>query len=242
MSMYNQRRKRSKKERIGFYTAFSICLIAVGMASYSTYTTLSGQSNTESETAATEMVNQVVTGVTEQETETEIITEAVTEAETELQEETQETKQTETKTALETMLTVNTSLSYPLDSTEVLKEYSEETVYNKTLNQWEAHTGVDFKCNVGDNVYSMGDGEVTKVYEDDLLGNTVVVKSATYTAYYCGLSDNTKVLKGDTVTTGDVIATAGTVPKEAMEDSHVHIEIKVDGQYVDPLTLINNNE
>ena len=30
------RKKRSRREKIGFYTAFSICLIAVSMAIYST--------------------------------------------------------------------------------------------------------------------------------------------------------------------------------------------------------------
>ena len=153
MSMYNQKRKRSKKERIGFYTAFSICLVAVGMAAYSTYTNMTGGAVKEP-TSPTQAVNRVVTGVTEKDTKkpkaTEPETVETTAPTTIATEPTTETA--ETKTALETMLTVNTSLSYPLDNAKVQKEYSEETVYNKTLNQWEAHTGVDFKCNVGDNV------------------------------------------------------------------------------------------
>lgn len=243
MSMYNQKRKRSKKERIGFYTAFSICLVAVGMAAYSTYTNMTGGA-VKDQTTPTQAVNRVVTGVTEKETKKQ---KATTEETVETTVPTTvatapSTETAESKTALETMLTVNTNLSYPLDKATVQKEYSEETVYNKTLNQWEAHTGVDFKCNVGDNVYSMGDGQVEKVYKDDILGQTVVVKSATYTAYYSGLSDNVKVSKGQKISTGDIIATVGTVPGEVMDDSHIHIAIKVGNQYVDPLTLINNNE
>ena len=241
MSIYNQKKRRSKKERIGFYTALSICIIAVGMAAYSTYTSFTAYYDNQPKTTG-KPVNQVVTGVTEDETETtEEPTEEPTVAPT-TAEPTEITEQEETKTALQTMLTVNTSLSYPLDSAKVLQEYSEETVYNKTLNQWQAHTGVDFQCEIGDNVYSMGDGEVTKVYHDDMLGKTVVVKSPTYTAYYSGLSENVKVSKGSSIKVGDIIGTAGTVPSEAMDEPHVHIAVKVGSQYADPLTLINNNE
>jgi murein DD-endopeptidase MepM/ murein hydrolase activator NlpD len=240
MSIYKQKRKRSKKERVGFYTALSICIIAVGMAAYSTYTTYSGYLE-KSQKSTVAPVNQVVTGVTE--TEAPVTTEEPTYETVETTEEpTEIATESETKTALQTMLTVNTSLSYPLDSAKVLQEYSEESVYNKTLNQWQAHTGVDFQCQVGDNVYSMGDGEVTKIFNDDLLGKTVVVKSATYTAYYSGLGDNVKTSKGESIKVGDIIGVAGSVPSEAMDDSHVHIAVKVGNQYVDPLTLINNDE
>ena len=64
----NGRKKRSRREKIGFYTAFSICLIAVSMAIYSTYNTMSvpqKATNPQTETTQAQQVNQVVTGVTE---------------------------------------------------------------------------------------------------------------------------------------------------------------------------------
>lgn len=244
MSVYKQKKKRSKKEQIGFYTSLSICIVAIGMAAYSTFTSLTGYFETDPTDVAP--VNQVVTGVTEVTTTTqeitEEVTETVTEPATETVEITQSTEPTASLSALQTMLTVNTSLSYPLDNAKVLREYSEETVYNKTLNQWQAHTGVDFACSVGDNVYSMGEGEVTRVYNDDMYGNTVVVKSSTYTAYYRGLSEDINLKVGDMVKTGDVLGLVSVVPCEAMDESHIHIEVKVEGNYVDPLTLINSNE
>jgi len=242
MNVYKQKKRRSKKEQIGFYTSLSICIIAIGMAAYSTYTSLTGYFDDEPQVTP---VNQVVTGVTETEMTEAVTTEPTartTEAIIETETVTEYVEPTESLTALQTMLTVNTSLSYPLDNANVLREYSEDTVYNKTLNQWQAHTGVDFKCSPGDNVYSMGDGEVIKVYEDDMLGNSVVIKSSTYTAYYSGLSDKISLEKGDAVRTGDVIGLAAVVPCEAMDETHVHISIKVDGNYVDPLTLINKDE
>ncbi len=244
MNVYNQKRKRSKKERVGFYTALSVCLVAIGLAAYSTYSSLSGYfGDDETPTAA---VNEIVTGVTETETVTEEpsteSTEPTTEEPTTEPEEEEETVPAETKTALQTMLTVNTSLSYPLDNAKVINEYSEDSVYNKTLNQWSAHTGVDFACEKGDNVYSMGDGKVTRVYTDDILGKTVVVKSVTYTAYYSGLNKDTRVKRGDSINTGDILGTADEVPGESLDESHVHIAVRVDGQYTDPLSLINSDE
>lgn len=246
MSIYNRKPPRSKREKIGFYTALSVCVIAIGMAAYSTYTSLSGYFDTEPE--STLAVERIVTGVTDaptestEETEEETTEPATETTEPETEDETDETAPKETKTALETMLSVDTSLSFPLDNAKVIQEYSEDSVYNKTLNQWSAHTGVDFACEKGDNVYSMGEGKVSRIYNDDLLGKTVVVKSSTYTAYYSGLSKNTKVEKGQTVKTGDVLGTADNVPSEALEDSHIHVAVKVNGQYVDLLSLLNNDE
>lgn len=241
MNKYGHRR-RSKKEKVGFYVSLSICMAAVGLAAYSTYSRFAGEVQPTLETVA---VERVVTGVTEKKTEPTQAptTEAPTTAPpTTEPEETTEPVTVETKTPLQTMLTVNTSLSFPLDSSKIIGEYSEETVYNKTLNEWRAHPAIDFACKKGDNVYSMGEGEVVKVYTDDILGRTVVVKSATYTVSYSGLEKATKVKKGDEVKTGDVLGLADTVPGEALDEPHIHIEIKVDGQYVDPLSLINNNE
>ncbi len=239
MAKYYQKKRRSKKERIGFYTSLSICIIAVGMAAYSTYTNFADYIKDDTDTVA---VNNVATGVTEQTEEvTEVPTTVETEPATEVTESTAD-QTTESLSALQTMLSVESSLGYPVDSHQVQKEYSEETVYNKTLNQWNAHTGVDFSCDVGDNIYAMSNGQVDKIYKDDLLGNVIAIKFDNYTIYYCGMSDNTNVNAGDTVNKGDVIALASVVPSEAMDDSHIHIEVKVGDSYTDPLTLINNDE
>jgi hypothetical protein len=61
MSIYNKKPPRSKREKIGFYTAMSVCVIAVGMAAYSTFTSLSGYFDNEPE--PTVAVERVVTGV-----------------------------------------------------------------------------------------------------------------------------------------------------------------------------------
>ena len=66
MSENNSRKKKSRYEKAGFYTALSICLIAVTMAVYSTYNTISGAKEpTEQPTTTAVEVNNQVTGITE---------------------------------------------------------------------------------------------------------------------------------------------------------------------------------
>ena len=59
-----RRKRKTRREKIGFYTAFSICLIAVCMAVFSTYNTVNN-STKQKLTASNEakQVNQPVTGV-----------------------------------------------------------------------------------------------------------------------------------------------------------------------------------
>ena len=68
--------KKSRKEKIGFLTAFSICIVAVGLALWSTYSSIGGFENsnvTEPTYVAvyppTEAVDADVTGITVLETE-----------------------------------------------------------------------------------------------------------------------------------------------------------------------------
>lgn len=236
----NRKKKRSRREKIGFYTACSICLIAVCMAVYSTYNTLSVPSaKTPTATQSNEVkVNENVTGVTQTLPDAKLDVEVPTIAATEEP----ATNPTEsTKTALETMLSTDLSLNYPLNSNNVVREYSEKSVYFKTLNVWKPHTGVDFGGKLGDDVTAMTGGVVTKVCEDKMLGKIVEISTDNVVCRYCGLG-SADVSKGDSVDVGKKIGTIGAVPFEAGDENHIHIEVKIDGKYADPVSFINNNE
>ena len=47
--------------------------------------------------------------------------------------------------------------------------------------------------------------------------------------------------EGDSVTSGDKIGTVGSVPYEANDKKHIHVAVKVNGNYADPLSFIGNN-
>ena len=246
-----KRRRKRRKERLGFYVAFAICLLTVGMAVFSTYTGITNYltgdipDTGDSGMPVTEPVNNIVTGVADDNAEDKSATKpilVVSDTMPPTAGVTEPSPTDPTDDALQTMLTVSENLSPPLDSFVVSKPYSANAVYNKTLNDWRAHPALDLKANTGDKVYSMCDGTVEDVSEDDFLGNLVIVKSDNCLIYYCGLGKNSLPQKGSEVKKGDVIGDVGTVPFEAMDDSHIHIEIKVGDKYTDPLTVINNEE
>lgn len=258
MSHYYSKKRKNRRERIGFYTAFSICLIAVCMAVYSTYHTVTDSKTTKpvSVAATGVAVNQPVTNhtvpvptlgmtpirdntVPTATAEPDTMPTAVT---TEPVEETTAPSGTQGREdALETMLSADLSLSLPTKSGHVLHEYSRDSVYNKTLNSWKPHTGVDFDAALGDKVLAMVGGEVTKIYEDKMLGKTVEIAVNNVTVGYSGMG-SVKVERGDKVERGEVIGTVGAVPSEAGEANHIHVYVRVNGAYADPLSFVGNED
>lgn len=246
---YNKRRtrkRRTKGEKIGFYTALSVCMIAVCMAVYSTYNTLtdSGISVADQKVTEAVRVNEAVTGIQEKIEVPQIDFEVPTiaaETETKTQPVTESTEASGDMTALETMLSTDLTLTYPLKSNNVIREYSEKSVYFKTLNVWKPHNGVDFSGELGDDVCAMCSGTVTNVYDDKMYGGTVEISYNEAVIIYSGLAD-IKVDKGDSVESGKIIGSLGAVPFEASDASHIHVSVKIGGKYADPLSFINNNE
>ena len=241
----NRRKKRSRREKIGFYTAFSICLIAVSMAVYSTYNNLTKEPEKNIPSEVVE-VNNNIQGVTATITMPRLDTTmptAVSQKVTEPREATEvPTVQVESsETALETMLSTDLTLTYPLNSNVVLREYSEKSVYFKTLNVWRPHTGVDFIGELGENVNAMTGGAVTKVTDDKFYGKTVEISTNNAVCIYSGLG-KVNVKTGDSVNVNDKIGEVGAVPCEASDDNHIHISVKINGNYADPLSFIGNEE
>ena len=248
MSRYYNKNAKSRRERIGFYTAFAICLIAVCMAVYSTYNTVSDNKAKTVSTAETGVVvvNEPVSHVTVPvptigmnsvsdftiPTET---AESVTQPTENVQEGTSGRGD-----ALETMLAADVSLSMPTKSGHVLRPFSRDSVYYKTLNTWKPHTGADFDGELGEDVMAMLGGEVTKVYDDKMYGKTVEITVNNVTVGYSGLSA-VKVKPGDEVERGEQIGAIGAVPSEASDKSHIHVYVRVNNEYADPLSFIGND-
>lgn len=258
MSKYYESYNKGKgrRERIGFYAAFVICLAAIIMAVYSTYNTVTGNNlkslKAESPTAALE-VNQPVYGVTAPKPEEPTIgdnlgrksedeeasrLEEITEASEPMTEPASEASRPD---ALETMLSVDLSLQYPTKDGKVTREYSKDSVYFKTLNVWKPHTGVDFEGELGDPVYAMAGGEVTSVRDDKMFGKTVEISVNNIVCIYSGLG-SVGVKKGDSIEPKQEIGTVGVVPFEANDKNHIHVSVKANGTFVDPLTFTGGDE
>ncbi len=258
MKKYKHKSAKKPTERVGFYIALSICLVAVGLAVYSTYTSVSEylkKSDDEYYSSLIEEtvpVAQDVTGVTEEETlYVESTTDEVEQEETRAKSftlyETSTLPVTEDVDAsadldsLSAVLKVTESLIYPVDSESVLREYSETAVYNSTMKDYRAHTGTDFVAKEGEKVYSMCDGVVKSISFDERFGVIIEVSNNDYSVYYCGVDSETNVRMKDQVRQGDVLGTVSQIPCEKNDPIHLHVEIKVGDKHIDPLTVILND-
>lgn len=251
-----QKNKKSRKEKIGFFTAFSICLVAVGLALWSTYASIGGfdNSNVTEDTdyisyyIPTQQVDNQVTGITvteyyeddEPEETISQVTEAI-EAEDPVETE-PAMPYTGDSESLQTMLQVSKSLDYPIASTKIQKEYSEEVVYSETMGDYRVHTGVDFSADIGDSVEAMCDGVVESIYKDSMYGYVIKVTNGNFSVLYCGMDESVCCTEGESIERGYVIGTVGEIPCESKDESHLHIEVHVGDTAIDPLMVIDANE
>lgn len=124
---------------------------------------------------------------------------------------------------------------------ETLLPYSMEApVFSATLSDWRVHTGVDIAAAAGTPVRAVSDGIVSTVYDDDLMGTTVVVSHENgLSSVYANLQEVPAVKPGDEVRTGDVLGAVGaTALAEIGEEPHLHLEILQDGVAVDPSSVL----
>lgn len=123
---------------------------------------------------------------------------------------------------------------------EVLNDYSQTAVRSKTMGDWRAHTGVDYIGEEGENVCSIWNGVVLKVYEDKLWGHCVeIVHTGNLVGKYRNLAKEVVVKKGDKVTGGQVIGKIGrSASVEKAEDPHLHFELWSDGVPINPSSYI----
>lgn len=122
----------------------------------------------------------------------------------------------------------------------VLNEYSQAAVYSKTMDDWRAHTGIDYAAEEGTAVTSVWDGTVHKVYKDNLWGYTVeILHKGNLYSVYKNLQKNIPVKEGDNVTKGQAIGKVGkSASVESREEPHLHFEMWTGGQTINPESYI----
>lgn len=115
---------------------------------------------------------------------------------------------------------------------------SESSAQEKSITYYDGsyiqNSGIDYVLNETFEVVAVLDGTVTNVKEDDILGTIVEIKhDNNYVTTYQSLSE-VSVKKDDTVTQGQVIGKSGTNKLDKDMGNHLHFEVYVNGQVVDP--------
>jgi murein DD-endopeptidase MepM/ murein hydrolase activator NlpD len=225
---------RKTKNLKGFYLALAVCLVAVGTIGVATFVSTSSleqddtSDSTTSQTEATtpsqeEPVNQIVTNIPDDRTTADKTTTTTT---------------TTSEADIETGATAAELFVLPLTN-EVIKEFSEgQPVYSNTMEDWRVHNGVDFAGETNQSVKSIADGTILSISEDPLWGDVITIDHGyNVISRYCGVKIDSFAV-GDSVQVGDVIGVLSEIPCESAQGAHLHLEVLVNNEYVNPVEAI----
>lgn len=132
-------------------------------------------------------------------------------------------------------------LQQPVEG-ETLTDYAmDKLVYNKTLDEWRTHSGVDIAAPLGTEVKAAADGKVVDAKKDPRLGYLIILEHTNgFKTIYANLKEDANVQIGDIVVCGDVIGWVGaTAPFEYAEDAHLHFEVLLNDVCTNPQDLMN---
>ena len=135
------------------------------------------------------------------------------------------------------------SLGQAVDNGTVVKPFSPNLqLWNPTTNDYRSHVGVDLTSSVSSAVYAMCDGIITAIHEDILLGLTVTVsgKGGVLIKYQNLDSVVSELEIGQKIARGDAIGIyGGSGMMELADEPHLHVEMFINGEHVDPMIYIN---
>ena len=158
---------------------------------------------------------------------------------------------------------MNPNLSIPVDpnveylwpipaSTTITSRFGKRT--SPTAGASTFHKGVDIAAPEGTPLYAVCDGEITFANFLGGGGYTITLSTGNMKITYCHVSPTFFVSVGDKVSKGDFIAKVGPknvygVPNNPYKDKngeptngattgcHLHLGVRVDEQYINPLSL-----
>ena len=252
-SLHYERKNKKGNGGKAFYVALGVCLIAVGVAAWTTYDSVVEFSSVEEENSSvssqTTPAQNTLSGVTssskapeESESQSDVVSEKPESQATQAQVSSAEpapSREVQESSAEPSPPPEAETLYFPVGST-VTKNFSgEDPIYSETMQDWRVHSGVDLSAETGETVTSIASGTVLKTEKDDLLGNVISIQHPDgITAFYCGLGDTFLVKEGDQVESGQDIGSISSVPYESAERPHLHLEIQKDGKLIDPLSVL----
>ena len=119
--------------------------------------------------------------------------------------------------------------------------------YNSTLNRYNLHTGVDFKAPAGTTVTAAYAGRVEGITDTLLEGGKVVIDHANgLKSEYASVDVSSDLRVGSNIERGDVLGTvsaaADAMGNEYNEGEHLHFEVTLNGESVDPVTYLDLDE
>lgn len=139
---------------------------------------------------------------------------------------------------------LSVSYTWPAEG-EVTQYHSLEVLsYHPIMGDWRTHAGIDISCDDGSAVFAMAAGEVSAVFQDPMMGTTVVIAHGdSLESTYANLGEFPSVSVGDWITGGQIIAVVGTSAlSEQGNPPHLQFSVTKDGVPQDPLDFFPQGE
>ncbi|MEG2460109.1 MAG: M23 family metallopeptidase [Clostridia bacterium] len=128
----------------------------------------------------------------------------------------------------------NTGITFikPIDG-KITSEFGARESDNPKLNYY--HTGTDIAANLGTKIKSVASGTVTNTGIDKYYGKYIDIKNGNIIIKYAHLN-KIYVKNNKEIKQGEVIGEVGSTGNST--GPHLHIEMSIDGKFVDPQSLI----
>ena len=139
--------------------------------------------------------------------------------------------------------TAKTTFKMPVVGEKGMDYAANSLVYSKTLDHYTTHYGVDIIAPENTPVVAALAGEVIEVVVDSRMGITITIAhEGELVTKYANLSTGSMVKVGDKVEKGQIISGVGrSALFEISEKPHLHFEVLVDGEHVDPNKFLPKN-
>lgn len=131
-------------------------------------------------------------------------------------------------------------LTWPIDGNVLMNYSMDKTIYFATLDQYKYNPALIIQGEVGEEVWSAKEGEVTSIKTDAQTGTTVTVNLGDgYEAVYGQLKD-IAVKEGQRIDKGELIGHLAEPTKYySVEGANLYFELLKNGKSVNPLEYLD---
>lgn len=135
------------------------------------------------------------------------------------------------------------SLIWPVEGKVILGYNMDSTIYFPTLEQYKCNPAVIIGAEAGSQVISAAPGVVESIYEDPVIGKSMVVSIGDGYKITYGQLEDVQVEVADDVLAGTVLGKVANPTKfYTVEGSNLYFQLNKDGNSIDPmLYLVENN-
>lgn len=237
MKSYNSKHEKAISNR-GFYSILGVCGIIIAVSLFVIFS-----ASNEADPLVESQIDASVPISSEADNMPDLSADTPVAAETEPEEEDTAEASAPAEESTETV-TVSAPVYVRPTSGAIITPFSgDELLFQPTFGDWRVHTGTDFSAEPQEPVLAITNGTVESISSDDLYGTTVTISHDTdLITTYSGL-ESVRVSVGQLVDAGETLGVcAESMPAEAAQGTHVHVEATRAGTAVDVIELLGEIE